>query len=123
MIRFILQQIRIKTEAGITMKTIRTDEFEKEVLKAKSPVLLEFYSDSCIPCKKMSPLLAELDEEYKDITFLKFNINFGQEVTEKYEVMASPTILLFKNGKELDRIRGAAKKADIEKLLGEAWKQ
>lgn len=101
------------------MKTIRTDEFEKEVLKAESPVLLEFYSDSCIPCRKMSPLLAELDEEYKDITFLKFNINSGQELTEKYEVMASPTILLFKNGKELDRIRGAAKKADIEKLLGE----
>ena len=104
------------------MKTVDSEKFEEEILRAEKPVLLEFYSDSCIPCKRMSPILSELEQKYGDISFFKLNIQFGKEKALEYGVMASPTILLFKDGKEVGRIRGLAKKAEIEALLGEVGK-
>ena len=49
------------------LQSITNDNFESEVLNSNIPVLLEFYSDSCIPCKRMSPILAELEEEHTQI--------------------------------------------------------
>lgn len=102
------------------MKTITSENFHNEVINSDKTVLLEFYSDSCIPCKRMSPILAELEEEYADVDFKKLNVNFSFDIAEKYSVMASPTILLFRKGSEVSRIRGIASKTDIEALLKEA---
>lgn len=102
------------------MKAVTTETFNDEVLNSDKTVLLEFYSDSCVPCKRMSPILAELEEEYTNVDFKKLNINFGLEIAEKYKVMSSPTLLLFNKGAELNRIRGIASKADIEALIKEA---
>lgn len=101
------------------MQSVTNDSFETEVLKSEKPVLLEFYSDSCIPCKRMSPVLAELDEEYEGLKVSKLNIKFGAETAKKYEVMASPTIIFFKDGDEVKRIRGIAKKAELEAVIKE----
>lgn len=102
------------------MTTVKNEAFEEEILNSDKPVLLEFYSDSCIPCKRMSPILAELEEKYTNsLKCAKLNVNFGGDIAEKYQVMASPTILFFKNGQEVSRIRGTAKKADLEKIIEE----
>jgi thioredoxin 1 len=101
------------------MQAITNDNFETEVLQSDKPVLLEFYSDSCIPCKRMSPILAELEEEYEGIKVAKLNIKFGAETAQKYEVMASPTIVFFKNGDEVKRLRGLAKKPELEQIIKE----
>jgi thioredoxin 1 len=101
------------------MLNITTENFEAEVLKADKPVLLEFYSDSCIPCKRMSPILAEIDEENDGLTVAKLNIRFGGDIAKQYEVKASPTIVFFKNGEEVNRVRGVAKKADLEAIIEE----
>ena len=101
------------------MITIHKDNFESEVLNSNVPVLLEFYSDSCIPCKRMSPILAELEEEHTDIKVSKLNIKFGADTARKYNVMSSPTIVFFKNGEEVNRIKGVAKKADLEAVIKE----
>ena len=76
-------------------------------------VLADFYSDSCVPCKRMSPLLAEIEEEHSDVKLVKVNINFDSNLAEAYAVQSVPTLILFKDGVEADRIRGAAKKAEI----------
>lgn len=90
------------------------ESFDDEVLKAEGIVLADFYSDSCVPCKRMSPLLAELEETYPDtLKLVKVNINFDGELAEKYEVQAAPTLIFFKNGEEKARLRGAVKKAEI----------
>ncbi len=102
------------------MKTVTSESFNDEVINSDKTVLLEFYSDSCIPCRRMSPIFAELEEEYADVDFKKLNVNFSFDVAEKYNVMTSPTILLFKKGSEVNRIRGIASKTDIEALLKEA---
>ncbi len=103
------------------MKTVTSESFNDEVINSDKTVLLEFYSDSCVPCRRMSPILAELEEEYADVDFKKLNVNFSFDIAEKYSVMTSPTILLFKNGSEVSRIRGIASKTDIEALLKEAF--
>ena len=101
------------------LQSITSDNFESEVLNSNIPVLLEFYSDSCIPCKRMSPILAELEEEHTDIKVSKLNIKFGADTARKYNVMSSPTIVFFKDGEEVNRIKGVAKKADLEAIIKE----
>lgn len=93
-------------------------EFESEVLGAEILVLADFYSDSCIPCKRMSPILSQLESEYEGrLKIVKINTNFEKELTEKYGVLAAPTLILFKNGEEVSRIRGAVKKDELTALI------
>lgn len=90
------------------------ENFGSEVLEAKGLVLADFYSDSCVPCKRLSPVLAEIEEEYgESISAVKININFDEELAEKYEVTSVPTIIFFKNGAEASRLGSPIKKADI----------
>ena len=84
---------------------------------AEGLVLADFYSDSCIPCKRMSPVLAELEEENPEVKLVKLNINFGAETAAKYEVASVPTLVFFKDGSEVQRISGAVRKAQIEEIL------
>ena len=93
---------------------VSADNFEAEVLKADGIVLADFYSDSCVPCKRLSPVIAEIEEQLGDkAKFVKININFDAELAEKYEVRSVPTVVFFKNGEELSRLGGTVKKADI----------
>lgn len=62
---------------------ISKDNFEKEVLQADKTVLADFYSDSCVPCKRLSPVLFALEEEYAEkLKIVKININFDSELAE-----------------------------------------
>lgn len=93
---------------------VNTENFEQEVLNSDKIVLTDFYSDSCIPCKRLSPVLSELEKKYGDsLKVVKVNINFDSVLMEKYEVQASPTIIFFKDGQEQLRLRGAVKKSEI----------
>ena len=92
---------------------INTDNFDAEVLASDKPVIADFYSDSCVPCKRMSPVLAEIEEENDSIKAVKININFDSALAEKYAVVSAPTFIFFKNGEEVHRITGAVKKAEL----------
>ncbi len=97
---------------------VNSENFESEVLKSELPVLADFYSDSCVPCKRLSPIISQLESERSDsLKVVKVNINFDTELAEKYEVQAAPTLIYFKNGEETARLRGAVKKAEIEEIL------
>ena len=97
---------------------VNKDEFESKVLKSDIPVLVDFYSDSCVPCKRLSPVLFALEEEYAEkLKIVKININFDSELAEKYEVQAAPTLVFFKNGEEISRLRGAVKQAEIKEVI------
>ena len=101
---------------------VSKDNFQSEVLSADTLVLADFYSDSCIPCKRLSPVLFELEKEYEGkLEIAKINVNF--ELASEYEVQAAPTLVFFKNGEEKERLRGAVKKSEIievtEKLIKE----
>ncbi len=97
---------------------ISTAEFDNEVLASDLPVLADFYSDSCIPCKRMSPILSKLENEYENkVKLVKINTNFEKELVERYNILAAPTLILFDKGQEVSRLRGAVKKDDITALI------
>ena len=91
------------------------ESFHQDI--AEGLVLADFYSDSCIPCKRMSPVLAELEKEDPGVKLVKLNINFGAETAAEYEVTSVPTLVFFMDGKEVRRVTGAVKKAQIEEIL------
>ena len=83
-------------------------------------VLVDFYSDSCIPCKRLNPILAELEKVYADkAAFYKVNVNFDFELAEQYGVMSAPTLILFKAGKEIDRKTGFQLKENLEDWINQ----
>lgn len=99
---------------------VNADNFDTEVLQSETVVLVDFYSDSCVPCKRLSPVLAEIEEELSDkLKVVKINLNFDGELAEKYEVQAAPTLLFFKDGGEVSRLRGAVKKAEILEIISQ----
>ena len=95
---------------------IHAGDFDSKVLADGTFALVDFYSDSCVPCKRMSPVLAELEESYAGKLYVgKVNIAYEPELVEKYEV----TLVFFKDGKEIQRLTGVQKKADLEKFISE----
>ena len=98
---------------------LNKENFES-VIKQLKLVLVDFYSDSCIPCKKINPVLSQLEESTADkLAVYKVNINFDMEVAEKYAVMSTPTLILFKDGNEIDRKNGFQTIDTLENWLEE----
>lgn len=94
------------------------DTFESEINEAGKLVIADFYSDSCVPCKRMSPLLAETEEEDPEgIKLVKLNINFDGKTAQKYNVTSVPTLVFFKDGTEKARLTGAVKKAQLTETI------
>lgn len=99
---------------------LNAENFESKVLSEGTFALIDFYSDSCVPCKRMSPILAELEESYAGKVFVgKVNIAYEAGLVEKYEVTAAPTLIFFKDGVQIERLTGIQKKADLERIIEE----
>lgn len=97
---------------------VNAENFDKLVLQVTQPVLVDFYSDTCVPCKVMSCVLGELEEEYAgELQIYKVNINYEEKLTEQCAVMAVPTIILFRSGKEVGRTKGAVPKKALIQML------
>lgn len=78
--------------------------FQKEVLESRIPVLVDFYTDWCSPCQMVGPALEELAKEYEGkVNFGKLDVDKSQSIAAKYSVMSIPTVILFKDGKEVGR--------------------
>lgn len=97
---------------------IGKDNFEEKVLKSSIPVLVDFYSDSCIPCKMLSPVLADLEEEREgQLAVYKVNVNYEADLAEEYSVMGAPTLLLFQGGEVKGKRTGAVKADALNEWL------
>jgi len=90
-------------------------DFEEKVLNNTLPVIVDFYSDSCVACKRLAPALGDLEDNFEGkLEVYKVNTNFDIELSEKYEVMSNPTILIFKSGEVVDTKVGALSYKDLE---------
>ena len=92
--------------------------FENDINEKDKIVLADLWAEWCGPCKMMEPVLAEIAEAYSDtIKVVKLNIDENQKTPTKFSVMNIPTLLIFKEGKEVDRLIGALPKNQLLKKL------
>lgn len=89
-----------------------TDEsFDKEVLNSDLPVVVDFWAEWCGPCKMLAPIIEEISKELDGkVKIFKMNIDENPEIPSKYGIRSIPTIMLFKNGKQVDTIIGVKQK-------------
>ncbi len=99
----------------MAVKNINDADFRKHTQQGL--VLVDFWAEWCGPCKMLSPIIEELAGEREDISFAKLNIDDNQNTAQEAGVTAIPTLILYKEGKAVDRITGVVPKAKLQSFL------
>ena len=94
------------------------DNFEKEVLKSEIPVVVDFYTDWCGPCKMMGPYVTAMEPLYQGkVKIGKLNVDDAADIAERYHVMSIPTLLFFKNGEVVGSSVGLIPKETLQEKI------
>ncbi len=97
---------------------LNDENFKKEVLEADIPVVVDFWAPWCGPCMMLLPLIAKLADDYQGrMKVCKMNIDEGKSSAAEYGVMSIPTLIVFKDGKVVDKIVGVLPKVKLEEKL------
>jgi len=97
---------------------INDSNFEQEVTNSNEPVLIDFWAEWCGPCKMLSPIIDQLSEEMKNkVKIVKMNIDENPETPSSLGVRSIPTLMIFKNGKQISSKVGAHPKNKLEEWI------
>ena len=92
--------------------------FKDVVLESDKPVLVDFWAEWCGPCNMLGPIIESVASEHTDkATVCKLNIDQARAIANKYGVMSIPTVILFKNGEEIERAVGFRPKHEIVRII------
>ncbi|GAA2635750.1 thioredoxin [Paractinoplanes durhamensis] len=102
-------------------KAVTDASFVSDVLQSDKPVLVDFWADWCMPCKKVDPLLNEIAKEMGDqVQIVSVNIDENPETTRAYRVMSVPTLTIFKGGEPVNSVTGAKPKSALVNFIESA---
>jgi thioredoxin 1 len=103
---------------GNYVKEVSDSNFESDVLKSAQPVLVDFWAPWCAPCRMLAPTVEAVAENYQtSATVVKLNVDDNPAVSQRYGIKGIPTLILFKNGKEEERVVGATSKEAISRMI------
>lgn len=97
---------------------VTDSSFEAEVLNSDKPVLVDFWAVWCAPCIALTPTIEALAQKYDGAArVVKINVDENPAVTNRYGIRGMPTLILFKNGQEADRVLGAVSRDALSRML------
>ncbi|HEX8177765.1 MAG TPA: thioredoxin [Pyrinomonadaceae bacterium] len=97
---------------------VSDSSFEKDVLQSEQPVLVDFWAAWCAPCRMLAPTVEAVAEKYAgNARVVKLNVDENPAISQRYGIKGIPTLILFKGGKEEERVVGATSKEAISRMI------
>lgn len=97
---------------------VSDNTFETDVLQSAKPVLVDFWAEWCAPCRMMAPTVDAVAEHHSgDVRVVKLNVDENPAVSQRFGIKGIPTLILFKDGKEEERVVGATSKESILRVI------
>ena len=100
------------------VKEFTDQNFEQEVLKSATPVLVDFWAEWCAPCRMLAPTIDAIANQFGESAgVVKVNVDDNTSTAQRYGIKGIPTLILFSGGKEVERVVGATSKDSISKMI------
>lgn len=100
------------------VKEVSDSSFETDVLGASKPVLVDFWAQWCTPCRMLAPTVEAVAEQFRDsANVVKLNVDDNPSTAQRYGIKGIPTLILFRDGKEVERVVGATSKESITRMI------
>jgi thioredoxin 1 len=110
----------VKGKVNNGVEEITEQDFAEVV--SKPVALVDFFAEWCMPCLMMAPVIEELADKIKEVKFAKVNVDENSGLSNRFKVMSIPTLIIFKDGKEVERIIGSQQADSIEEKLKKYFK-
>lgn len=101
----------------MSVKKISEKDFNKVISNKEKKVIVDCYAEWCGPCRMLSPIIDELKEEVDSCEFYKLNVDEAENISREYGIMSIPTVLIFKDGKEINKSIGLKTKEELKELI------
>jgi thioredoxin 1 len=100
------------------VKVVSDSSFEQDVLKSTKPVLVDFWAEWCAPCRMLAPAIDAVAEQFRDTAVVvKLNVDDNPATAGKYGIKGIPTLIIFREGAEVERVVGATSKESIARMI------
>ena len=100
------------------LREVSDSSFEKDVLGSDKPVLVDFWAEWSAPCRMLAPTVAAVAQHYGDsANVVKLNVDDNPSTAQRYGIKGIPTLILFRDGKEVERVVGATSKESITRMV------
>lgn len=105
------------------LKEVTDNSFETEVLQSEQPVLVDFWAEWCGPCRMMTPVVESVAARFQGAAkVFKLNVDDNPSVSQRFGIKGIPTLIVFKDGKEAERLVGATNEQAVTRLIEEQLK-